>query len=115
MTLPNPIIIANSLTLHRGGITAFVKASKIQTLGGEDITCRLLCHLHLYDNSCFSLHLTLPDDLIDLCIWGNVEPTVTIIAVCIPALRVLVRDITTTENRPTVKTSWDRVSIPSAT
>ena len=36
---------------------------------------------------------------IDLYIWGNVESCITIVAACIPVLRVFVRDFTTSAER----------------
>lgn len=46
-----------------------------------------------------NLHPSPPGPAVDLYIWGNAESCVTIIAACIPILRVFVRDVKTSAQR----------------
>ncbi|KEZ40759.1 putative integral membrane protein [Scedosporium apiospermum] len=58
------------------GITAIIKTTKIPAMASAD-----------------------PGPGVDLFVWGNAESCVTIIAACIPILRVLIRDVKTSAGR----------------
>lgn len=58
------------------GITAIIKTTKIPAMASPD-----------------------PGPGVDLFIWGNAESCVTIIAACIPILRVLIRDVKSSAGR----------------
>ncbi|PKS13135.1 hypothetical protein jhhlp_000477 [Lomentospora prolificans] len=58
------------------GITAIIKTTKIPAMASAD-----------------------PGPGVDLFIWGNAESCVTIIAACIPILRVLIRDVKSSAGR----------------
>lgn len=61
---------------HSAGVTAIIKTTKIPAMQSPN-----------------------PGPAIDLYIWGNAESCVTIVAACIPILRVFVRDVKTSAQR----------------
>jgi len=79
------------LTVCRAGAVAIVKCVKLPSLGTED-DCRFSVHSSV---SVSGHHLTsLIDNEADLFVWDFAESSVTIMAACIPTLRVFLREKT---------------------
>lgn len=72
-------------------MSSFITATTISTLDSTDVTCKqpLLCSIPVSEEG---THTT-ADEAANLIVYGTVETAVTMIAACIPVLRVLVRDV----------------------
>ena len=92
---PHPSLgvrLANPCVSYSAGATAFVKSQKILNVGGENFSCMSWTNALDHQNTINILTFKL-DEGCDLVIWAAAEISTTIMASCIPVLRVFIREV----------------------